>query len=263
MFHILRAVTLPVSAALLIAHSSWTPVSAASDGSDLSDIAGPSSAAPVVPLPGSEVLALQIGKSLKPTREQLAAYLGIPKWWKQYRNWQIEAVDSSSLFIEKVGSDRVSIMPLAEGVHEGMFFFSPEHSPLPFRVVGYRLDRSGIVFPDIIDEDGDEYHRDTPVRLRCSIVIRPYVENIRFDFDLFAHDSTFFDGSRSFSVTTGIGETTNGFPGFKTSVSENGVVEGVFTFDMLKPAGEGSWCVKTKQTQIWESLPAFIETGDS
>ncbi|MDA3959454.1 MAG: hypothetical protein PF961_01595 [Planctomycetota bacterium] len=115
--------------------------------------------------------------------------------------------------------------------------------------VGYTINREELYSPKPISYQGlKELTQDTPLRAIAAIEMRPYVPGVRWDISMFAHRSTFKDGARSFTATTGIRTTTLGDRGWKIRFDPaSKELVGRLEFLIIIPGREKSFCVRTRQ----------------
>jgi len=112
----------------------------------------------------------------------------------------------------------------------------------------------GVGGPIVASKEVDEFTLDVPARTGAIIdddvdvgtsklTMRPYVSHVRFDFNMFGSQSTFFGGAKFFSINTSHAESSIGEPGFQQVWDEaTGETVGEFVYDLEVPDGEDMWC---------------------
>lgn len=103
----------------------------------------------------------------------------------------------------------------------------------------FTIDRTGMLDAGIVDFDpitGDSL-------AKADIIIAPIVRGLSFHFQMFAHTSTFLTGATSFDVDTDGDKSSVGDPGFKEFIDPiTGIRSGKFTYTIVSPRGEDSYC---------------------
>jgi hypothetical protein len=95
-----------------------------------------------------------------------------------------------------------------------------------------------------------------------SIILRPYISNIRFQFDMFAHTATFSGGLTHLSVNTSDRDLATDETFFsQTFDPETGEVIGVYSLDLEMPDGEASYCFAVEPRQSASSEVAIGNKG--
>jgi hypothetical protein len=83
-----------------------------------------------------------------------------------------------------------------------------------------------------------------------SIVMHPYIPNIVFTFDMFAHSSTFAGGVTHLSVTTSDTDPQTGSTAFKQEANDQtGQTDGVYTLELQMPPDEMAYCFTVQAHQ--------------
>jgi hypothetical protein len=119
---------------------------------------------------------------------------------------------------------------------------------IPLTFVGYEIDRTRVNDLSAADPgysargDGLE-----PFIGRAVIGMDPFIPQVHWTMTMFAHDSTFEGGARTFSVSTSGGQTSLGTPGWQPIA---GTTRGELTFDIIIPPYEQSYCLKTESVPV-------------
>jgi hypothetical protein len=93
-----------------------------------------------------------------------------------------------------------------------------------------------------------------------TFTMHPYIPNQIFDFNMFAHSSTFLGGATSFTVNTSDSQSSLGEQGFQQVYNPTtGATDGVFQYTIEVPPGETMYCISTLPFQ--DSAPAQNGTG--
>lgn len=199
------------------------------------------------------VIALQVGQKQTFDLTLLGDYLGLEGFPANFPNWSVSSVDAS-VVVSRLDATKFALTIKSEGAKR--FVFSPTGNTfgLPIPVTGYSLDRTGVYKPRVIPTNDLSFDAAAPTTLKGSMIMRPFVRGVKYDVSFFAHKTTFVDGKRSFSVTTGDKMTSLGEMGWTVSKDAAGVEIGKLEFTMIVPGGETSWCLKSVQTQQWPEL---------
>jgi hypothetical protein len=88
---------------------------------------------------------------------------------------------------------------------------------------------------------------------KSKFIIRPYIPDLRVQFDMFAHSSTFENGLASISVSTSDSDFSPVFD------SGTGEAIGVWLFELQVPSGEDSYCFTS---QLFQSASPEKEISD-
>jgi len=133
--------------------------------------------------------------------------------------------------------------------------------------------RLGVGGPIIAAREVDEFTLDVPSRVGAIIdddvdvgtsklTMRPYVSHVRFDYNMFGSQSTFFGGAKFFSINTSHTESSIGEPGFQQVWDETtGETVGEFLFDLEVPDGEDMWCFNITANANPNGVPIGEEGG--
>jgi hypothetical protein len=93
----------------------------------------------------------------------------------------------------------------------------------------------------------------------ATFTMHPFLPGMIFDFDMFAHTSTFLNGATSFTVNTSDTESSLGEPGFQQLYnSTTGEMDGVFTYTVDMPPDETIYCISE---QPFQDPPPVDETS--
>lgn len=96
-----------------------------------------------------------------------------------------------------------------------------------------------------------------------TLVMRPYVEDVEFRLDMFAHKGRFKGGVKSFRINTSASQSTHGEPGFTTKIDEKtGETIGIFRFDLEIPPNESMYCYRIRAWQANEVV-AVEDAGEN
>lgn len=199
------------------------------------------------------VIAVQVGQKQTFDLASFGAYLGISGFPANFPNWSVSSTDAS-VVVARIDATKFALTVKSEGSKR--FTFSPTGSGfgLPIPVIGYTLDRTGVYKPKVIQNDSLAFDAAAPVTLKGSLVMRPFVQGVKYDVTFFAHKTTFLNSKRAFSITTGDEKTSLGEMGWVVTRDANGVEVGKLEFTMIVPGGESSWCLKSVQSQQWPDL---------
>lgn len=117
-------------------------------------------------------------------------------------------------------------------------------------IIGYELDRSGVVLAEIIQGPAEDPEL---ARMIATLKIIPWIDNLEHTIGFHAHDATFVDGSREF-VTVSNSDTTSPIGNFVKVIDENGNEEGVMEFEIRLPITDTTvfhqWCMHFEQHEV-------------
>jgi hypothetical protein len=83
-----------------------------------------------------------------------------------------------------------------------------------------------------------------------TITVKPYISDMTFMLNMFAHTSTFRGGANTFSINTSAASSSNGENAFSMVANPNtGETDGEFLYDIEMPAGETMYCFNLSPTQ--------------
>lgn len=201
----------------------------------------------------TQMVALQVNKKQTFDLINVGAYYNIPNFPGQFPDWAV--VGNANVEVARISATKLTIKIKKKGFHS--FLFQPKGQKgfaLPIPVAGYELDTRGAYAPQVIDQDPLSWDASAPVQMIGSLRMSPFIEGVRYNVNFFAHKTTFINGARSFSITTGDEKTSLGEAGWTVETAADGSTTGVLRFKMTMPGNEKSWCLKTSQSQAWPDL---------
>lgn len=184
--------------------------------------------------------------------------------------------DSASLFTSgedtrttaTLSGDNVSILGTALGCRNILLRHTSATGPIvacvPVQTWDY--DVTGIAHAPLVYPDGSTpdptyagitilSSATAPRRMDCTLILKPYVPNLRLSIVKFAHASTFIGGATSFTVLTDGSATSLGEAGFVVKPDASYGSIGVLHFTMLAPAaGDTYHCVNILTSVLYHGV---------
>lgn len=215
-------------------------------------LAGSAAAASAEP-PGPRALVVQVGQQQVYDLSEVSGLFGFAGFPANYPDWAVSS-PTEDVKVARLNATDLRVKILKPGPASFSIFPQGSGQEIVIPVISYKLDRKGLYQPDIVNGDPLHYDASLPVTMIATLRMIPYVPGLHYELSFFGHRTTFADGSRAFSVTTGAAQTSHGQPGFRVERAADGTEVGVLSFAMIIPADEDSWCLKTEQTQVWPGL---------